>query len=58
MESEMALTDSGELLVKLELTEEQLNRVKIYYWNKPYKTQTVVYNDGEIVIYIKRDGLG
>ena len=55
MESELALTDSGELLLKLGLTEEQLEKVKYYYSNKPHRSQMVVYNDGEIVIYIKRE---
>lgn len=51
--SEIALTDDSELLLKIRLNKEQLEKVTKGYEGKEHFTHLFVFSDGKISILIK-----
>lgn len=50
--AELALTDEGELLLKIELGEEDLKKITETYNGREHHSSLYVYTDGSISIFI------
>lgn len=59
MNSEMVLTEEDELLLKLELDEDQLEKILRFYSDFDHESELFIRSDGEMVIFVRRikDGL-
>ena len=54
--SELAITDDNELLLKINLSEEQLKRILAAYDGKEHSSDLIVFSDGAIVVCIEPKG--